>query len=1174
MNSNTNQHNFTNPWNGLKTYAEGEQIYGRSYEIHVLSLLILQSHQTVLYGKSGIGKSSILNAGIFPSVRRKGVFPVYVRLEHRSPTSYLTQIKDAIKREIDKSHGEISTVELVANSTDESLWEFFHRIEYKDKNGHLLKPLIVFDQFEEIFTLESNKEKIHTFFRQLADLLNNVMPENLLQVSSENHELSTDLISEDNDMMDLGFDLFSGVSYSYKEKPDYHFVFTLREDFLSYLERNTVDIPTLKNNRYCLQPINEEQAAEIITQPRPGLIDTSVAKLIIEKVTGETDFDLNGIPEIQVDSAILSLYLSRLYDKMIAENASVITKDLVETYSANIIEDFYADAIKGLDDKSVRWLEDTLINEDGRRDNRDRSTVIRESGLSEDELDVLINDVKLLRQFSYGGDLRIEFIHDVLCPVITARKSKREEDDRISAIAQKALAEKQRSRKRLIAVSVTFILIAFAVTSIWLFHQYMNVWPEEKYYLDYDLRDGWPIGCGPELNRKQLSTLPLYYKLSHPGHKDVPFTKLEVCSSNQILSQVSIKLPFLIGLTENVDSLSSLDFLSAAGGIREIDFIPSAEKTEKPNLDYMAFFTEDGNLSFTLKRSATSTGDWYSFYDDKGSSLPINLNKVDRVKVSQDSLGFIQSMDFYDNIGARRPLYRDVYGFFHHTSSKNDEYITIATDRFNQPINREVNAYEKSYRNNAITTTFYHMDNINSHMVAVNNPKGFSKMVEQDNSIIYYSVGNEHPTGKMHITKDKRGNIVRLEFNNISGILKDIPPITEYIIDENGRTLSKVFLNSDKSPYSPNHSIFKYTYGYTPDGELITEMRFTDKGRSYLYEKSQSNNVTVTKREDLEAGTEYFIQIDSIINDKKRITAFFDADLHPINSNNDNLNYHKVIKTFIGDSEESKYFSVYPGSDILMAGFVTPKGEINADYCTVVETHDSKGNLLSYLWLDVDNNIVQSMRYYYQDGKMIARSAMGIEGDPVRCDEWEEDGFLYYKLLFNKDFNGAWCDFKSINEAGNQSLLKWNDDYMRFGYANFKGSEFAINNIRADALYPGGRIIKDYWQYYPIKETDLSETNVIFAHILSKDNPLYEYGLKDGDIFIECGEWELGQSVKLLHQQLSKHKPLTVMRLDNMGKYLKAMIPIYEFTDKDFSTLHFHEMRLNTEESKAFIQAI
>ena len=58
------------------------KIYGRDKEIEDLSQKILYNAQTVIYGRSGIGKSSILKAGVFPILRRNDYFPVYVRFVH------------------------------------------------------------------------------------------------------------------------------------------------------------------------------------------------------------------------------------------------------------------------------------------------------------------------------------------------------------------------------------------------------------------------------------------------------------------------------------------------------------------------------------------------------------------------------------------------------------------------------------------------------------------------------------------------------------------------------------------------------------------------------------------------------------------------------------------------------------------------------------------------------------------------------------------------------------------------------------------------------------------------------------------------------------------------------------------------------------------------------------
>ena len=292
-----------NPWKGLRAYQEGEVLYGRDEEIQSLSQYIVNNTQTVLYGRSGIGKSSILNAGVFPVVRADGLYPVPIRLEHTARFDYVDQIAAAM------AAAGLTSREIVpvVDKERESLWEFMHRQSFKAGESEV-QPLLVFDQFEEIFTLQQNEKNKLEFFDQLGDLLNDVRPQYL-----SSPDATTEVVSSDRPLDELDLDsLFQGGedAPNYVEHPAYHMVFALREDFLSYLERYTSFIPVMKHNRFSLQPINEEQAADIIMKPRPGLVDEEVAAQIIRKVTGRSDFTLDGIPELEVDSAVLSLYFS------------------------------------------------------------------------------------------------------------------------------------------------------------------------------------------------------------------------------------------------------------------------------------------------------------------------------------------------------------------------------------------------------------------------------------------------------------------------------------------------------------------------------------------------------------------------------------------------------------------------------------------------------------------------------------------------------------------------------------------------------------------------------------------------------------------------------------------------------------------------------------------------
>lgn len=457
---------LNNPWKGLDFYNEGEILYGRNVEIQSLSQYIFNNTQTVLYGRSGIGKSSILYAGIFPKARLEGMMPVSIRLKHDDVDNYIWQIRAAIKNSGIKMKSILPTI----NGHDkETLWEFMHRHNFYKENGQPCVPLLVFDQFEEIFTLQKHENIKRDFFNQLGHLLNDVKPDYVTEYEKKNRQLQ----SEEQETKVISSGAFKGMNLKlsirradvneqnvswYIEHPKYHIVFAMREDYLSSLELYASNIPVMKDNRFGLLPINEEQAADIIRLPRKGLVEDEVAELIIQQVTKRKDFGLDGKPEIEVDAAILSLFLSRLYVKK-NDTEQQITSELVNKYSGHIIHDFYIDSIKSneeenevISENTIFLLENLLLTHEGRRNNVSRNDLIVQ-GITAEELYVLIDKRKLLRQFNHGNDSRIEYIHDILCPVVKERKEQRElilaqelERKRQEKEKQELLQERERER--------------------------------------------------------------------------------------------------------------------------------------------------------------------------------------------------------------------------------------------------------------------------------------------------------------------------------------------------------------------------------------------------------------------------------------------------------------------------------------------------------------------------------------------------------------------------------------------------------------------------------------------------------------------------------------------------------------------------------------------------------
>ena len=397
-----------NPWAGLASYedpASSERklkFCGRDDDTYDMVKLISKNVFVTLYGKSGIGKTSLLNAGVFPELREKQYTPISLRLGILKPTkgpSYQSIIIDAIKRA--SAHiVEFNVIDEQTNEkSDDYLWNFFARHRFFDINDNPTSPALVLDQFEEVLRTHSKDGEI--LLRQI-NYLND----------------------KDNTIDRQEID---GTTYYYKQ--NFRVVISIREDDLYRLEdcisRNF--LPSLRRCRYHLMPLNDDQAELVIREPISGFVSREVAKDIICKVTKSNadDFELgDGIPQKEVDSALLSLFLSELFERWKASGLDTITSNLVKEIGDDIISSFYENAIANISAQSVEYLERRLVTDDEIRDSMFESRAIR-GGVSKDDLDYL-KQKHIIHTIPWADNLeRIELVHDILCPVVKKRKEQR-----------------------------------------------------------------------------------------------------------------------------------------------------------------------------------------------------------------------------------------------------------------------------------------------------------------------------------------------------------------------------------------------------------------------------------------------------------------------------------------------------------------------------------------------------------------------------------------------------------------------------------------------------------------------------------------------------------------------------------------------------------------------------
>lgn len=1156
-----------NPWKGLNFYREGDILYGRADEIKSLSLHIVNNTQTVLYGKSGIGKSSIINAGIFPIARKAGLYPVPIRLEHNLDISYISQIKEAFK----KSGIGIREVVQPIKEEEESLWEFLHRNAFNDpqREGAEVRPLIVFDQFEEIFTLQYDEKRKRDFFNELADLINDVMPQYILD--GKGNEKSGDSIIAKDGGPGSGFTLDFGSkdssSRDYIEESKFNLVFTIREDFLSYLERYTAYIPAMKLNRYDLQTINEEQAKEIIMRPRPGLVDEDVAFLIVQKVTGATGFKFNGIPEIEVDAAVLSLYLSRLYTKR--RNADdKITANLVNLFGDDIIKDYYEESVTGLEDSKVEYLEDKLVNNDGRRENISVYNAKTEGHLSDEDILRLTNVEKLLRCFSYCGSMKLEYIHDILCPVIKKRKEDRffkqqqekerfqqeeekrqlleEEKRKRTEIEAAAKAEREkmakearrvrnRNRRRLYIISSFVLFLLISIFSYFWLYEFEHI----SYYARFDRVSGWPTGVGDELSSSERAVTPLYYKLTHKGYLSHE-TDVEVCSSNERLPLYPRIKVFNQTEMDNNDRKGTA-YKEMLSQVKKIHFVEGEEN----KIDREVVMGENDSVLFVMNYFHLSNGKeaWIHFITSAGQPIQISDNGVDRMRVSWDNKGRIVSTMFFDILGVCLPVGKNVCGYKVAYSEDGSRVSHYLLDEFGRTLQSDYNVEICSQRKDTLETVYAKAMNVNDFSPVLSpGPEGYSRMIKVRNTLSLYVPGKSGPVASRLLKCDGHGNVVQETTKGERP--RPYPTTINYsYVGNTGYMACVEKLDAKGKPFSQcRDGIYKTNWRYGKNGRLVLEEKYApSRKRIYMHQITEDNGVTVDILENLSAVPSYVETVDTVKNGYKSIT-YYSRGKTPLNRNvrdgNITLSCHKMVVR--GDKKEKKtsYYTFNENRQLIPLPLIIDEYGVAVSYSNKEEVFDEDGNRLSYRLFDSQNNIIKSMMYFYQSGQAIARAAMGVDGTPVRCPEWEEEGFAYYKLYYSKDFQNSYVHIKAVNEWDGNSLFydPSSKSYKSISYQDYHDCKIVCGNQDV-------KINKSYKQFYLDLARDVSEVSLPYLHIQDKRSPLYVLGLKDGDRIIALGSWKQGGDGSLLMNQWMK-------MAGGEGMIVEVLRPVANFSFK------------------------
>lgn len=413
------------PYKGLQPYTEADRKYffGRARDEGIITSNLYAASITVFYGASGVGKSSVLLAGVVPRLREEPRNAAVVVFNKWQADDFVDELKDA-----------------VANQTGQTgidrklpLNEFLEQTQ----RALDLPIFLIWDQFEEYFLYHPPSPTADAFESAFARTVND-------------------------------------------RRSQVNFMLSLREDGLSKLDRFQGRIPTMLNNMLRLNHLDADSAREAITKPidqynldngdqapisiEPGLVDAVVQDLTKDIVasdqSGQGGVSTQANAEVTpIETPFLQMVLTRLWDEEAAKNshtlrletfkqlgrAEQIAKSHLDTTMARLSEE---------EQSSAAHILRYLVTPAGTKIAQETGALAEWSGLPEAEVQNILNrlssGVRILKIVQVPNHPpRYEIFHDVLADAILGWRARYLQEQKLKETQRLLEAEKAESEARL-----------------------------------------------------------------------------------------------------------------------------------------------------------------------------------------------------------------------------------------------------------------------------------------------------------------------------------------------------------------------------------------------------------------------------------------------------------------------------------------------------------------------------------------------------------------------------------------------------------------------------------------------------------------------------------------------------------------------------------------------------
>lgn len=371
----------SNPFVGLRPFESEESLlfFGRQQQVVELLQCLHRFHFVALVGSSGSGKSSLVRAGLIPSlkagylVKNKDKWIIAMMKPGQSP---LCNLAEAIINQQDSLTEKLSVTALENLIKEEGVDAIFDNLKpfWKENNTNFF---LLVDQFEELFRFSLN------------------------QRNSEKQDESIDFV---NILLELAAN---------KNLPIY-IVITMRSDFIGDCSQFYGLPEAINQSQYLVPRLNRLQLKSTIEGPIK-LYDGKIAPALTAKL-------LNDMQLVKDELPLLQHVLMRLWDYKQADGDDVALN--VEDYVRvggieNALSNHADEALAGMTEQELKLTKKifqalTTVDEDGRKIRRPArlSQLEALTGVSKENVRAVVN----------------RFIEDKRCFLVISKVENKEDE--------------------------------------------------------------------------------------------------------------------------------------------------------------------------------------------------------------------------------------------------------------------------------------------------------------------------------------------------------------------------------------------------------------------------------------------------------------------------------------------------------------------------------------------------------------------------------------------------------------------------------------------------------------------------------------------------------------------------------------------------------------------------